>query len=84
MVLGGEKGGQVVVEDLKSGYVVRPQLLPEVSNNVTQIVAPAGVSFRPVRLTVVSGSCIFYGIACVEPQPSTDYTFDHSKLWPVA
>jgi hypothetical protein len=85
MVMGGEKGGQIAVEDLKSGYVVRPQLLPEVSNQVTQVVAPAGVSFRKLRLTVLSGSAILYGIGCVEPQPvDTTFSFDHSKLWKVA
>jgi hypothetical protein len=85
MVMGGEKGGQVAIEDLKSGYVVRPQLLPEVSNQVTQVVAPVTVSFRPVRITVLSGSAIFYGIACVEPQPAIGgWTFSHDKLWPVA
>jgi hypothetical protein len=83
MVMGGEKGGQIAVEDIKSGYTVRPQLLPEVSQNVTQVVAPCGVSSRTVRLSVVSGSCIFYGLSCQEPQLTVNgYSFDHSKLWP--
>ncbi len=85
MVGGGEKGGQVAVEDLKSGYTVRPTLLPEASNQVTQVVCPASVSWRKVRLTVLSGSCILFGIQCQEPQPVvTGWSFDHSKLWPVA
>lgn len=86
MVMGGEKGGQIAVEDLKSGYVVRPQMLPEASNQVTQVVAPANVSSRMVRLTVLSGSCIFYGLTCQEPQPVSSAAdgFDHSKLWSAA
>lgn len=85
MVCGGEKGGQVAIEDLKSGYVVRPTLLPEASQQVTQVIAPAAVSWRKVRLTVTQGSCIFYGINCGEPQPTVNgWSFDHSKLWAVA
>ncbi len=83
LVGGGDKGGQVSVEDLKSGYVVRPTLLPVVSQQVSQVIAPAGVSWRRVRLTVLSGSCIFYGIQCQEPQPSAPFFFNHSRLWPV-
>ena len=84
MVGGGPKGGQIAVEDLKSKYVVRPTLIPEVSNQVTQVVVPASVSWRPVRLTVLSGEAILFGIQCQEPQPAvTDWSFDHSKLWRV-
>ena len=84
MVSGGEKGGQVSIEDLKSGYTVRPTLLPEASNQVTQVVCPASVSWRQVRLTVLSGSCILFGIQCQEPQPVVaSWSFDHSKLWSV-
>jgi len=85
MVGGGAKGGQVAVEDLKSKYTVRPTLLPEASNQVTQVVVPASVSWRPVRLTVLSGDAVFFAIACQEPQPAvTGWSFDHSKLWKVA
>jgi hypothetical protein len=84
MVGGGEKGGQISIEDLKSGYTVRPTLLPEASNQVTQVVVPASVSWRKVRLTVLSGNAILYGIQCQEPQPVvTNWSFDHSKLWSV-
>lgn len=84
MVMGGEKGGQVEIQDLKSNYTVRPTLLPEASNQVTQVVAPASVSWRKLRLTVLSGSCCFYGLQCQESQPTVrEYSFDHSKLWAV-
>jgi hypothetical protein len=84
MVMGGEKGGQVEIQDLKSNYTVRPTLLPEASNQVTQVVAPASVSWRKLRLTVLSGSCCFYGLQCQESQPTVSgYSFDHSKLWAV-
>lgn len=84
MVSGGAKGGQIAIEDLKSGYTVRPTLLPEASNQVTQVVCPASVSWRQVRLTVLSGSCILFGVQCQEPQPVvTGWSFDHSRLWSV-
>ncbi len=84
MVGGGAKGGQIAVEDLKSKYVVRPTLLPEASNQVTQVVVPASVSCRPVRLTVLSGEVVLFGIQCQEPQPVvTDWSFNYSKLWSV-
>ena len=85
MVGGGVKGGQIAVEDRKSGYIVRPTLIPEASNQVTQVVVPASASWRPVRLIVLSGDAVLFGIQCQEPQPVvTDWSFDHSKLWPVA
>jgi hypothetical protein len=84
MVMGGEKGGQIQIEDTKSGYVVRPTLLPEAANQVTQVVAPTGVSWRLLRLTVLSGSCLLYGMQFQEPQPAVGgWKFDYSKLWPV-
>jgi hypothetical protein len=84
LVGGGTKGGQISIEDLKSKYTVRPTLLPEASNQVTQVVVPAQVAWRPVRLTVLSGDAVLFGIACQEPQPTvTGWSFDHSKLWPV-
>jgi hypothetical protein len=84
LVMGGEKGGQVQVEDLKSKYVVRPTLLPEASSQMTQVMIPAVVSWRPVRLTVLSGTATFYGLQCSEPQPTvTSFSFDHSELWPL-
>ena len=85
MVMGGEKGGQVAIEDVKSGYVIRPTLLPEASQQVTQVVVPTTVSWRPVRLTVIDRSAVLYGISCSEPQPAVvGWNFDHGKLWPVA
>jgi hypothetical protein len=85
MVMGGEKGGQVQIEDTKSGYVVRPTLIPEASNQVTQVIAPANASWRLVRLTVLSGSALFFGLQCQEPQPVVGgWAFDHGKLWEVA
>jgi hypothetical protein len=82
MVMGGEKGGQIQIEDTKSGYVVRPTLLPEASNQVTQVVAPTGVSWRLLRLTVLSGSALLYGMQFQEAQPTVGgWKFDHSKLW---
>ncbi len=83
MLGGGEKGGQVAIEDIKSGYIVRPTLIPEASNQVTQAVVPASVSWRQVRLTVLSGNAVFFGLQCQEPQPVAEWSFDHSKLWRV-
>jgi hypothetical protein len=83
MAMGGEKGGQIEISDAKSNYTVRPTLLPEASNQITQVVCPTQVSWRRLQLTVLAGSACLYGLSCQEPQPLVPCEFDHSKLWPV-
>lgn len=82
MIAGGEKGGQVIVEDLKSGYSVKPMLPP--GDQVMSLVAPCTVSHRPVRLTMLSPGLVFHALRCRERQPMRqDWSFDHSVLPPV-
>lgn len=82
LVSGGEKGGQVQVEDLVSGYKVAPTLPPE--SQMTQLlnlVVPGNITYREIRLTMLTPGTIFYGISTREPQPRLPkVTFDHSKL----
>lgn len=81
MLSGGPKGGQAQVEDLKSGYVVRPTLNPEVDGNILQAVVPASVSTRRVRVTVLKGEVVLYGVHCREPQAQAQgWVFEHSAL----
>lgn len=84
MVSGGEKGGRVKIEDLASGYTADPLLPPEGSQTqILNLVVPAGVSYRDVRLTMLTPGCCFYGLQTREPQPwRRDVSFDHSMLPP--
>lgn len=79
MVAGGKSGGQVLLEDLKSGYAVKPQLPP--GDQSMTLVAPSGVSHRPLRLTMLSPGLILYAIRTRERQPENPgWRFDHSML----
>jgi len=81
LVSGGQNGGMVKLEDLKSGYTVEPKLPPDPNGQVMSLVAPSGVSHRPMRLTMLTPGCLFYGVKTREPQPERwDWTFDHSFL----
>lgn len=82
---GGPTGGQVVAEDLESGYECSPVLRPESTNQVTTINMPTGFHYRPVRLTALTPGVTFFGIRTIQPQPIADanYTFRHSHLPPV-
>lgn len=78
---GGKAGGEVRVEDLRSGYVVSPKLPP---NDIASLPCPAQVSYRDIRLTALSPGGIFYGVRTREPQPfSPSWSFDWHKLPPV-
>ncbi len=82
---GGPTGGQILAEDLDSGYECSPVLRPESTNTVTTINMPAGFSYRQVRLTALTPGVTFFGLRTIQPQPiaDTSYTFRHSHLPPV-
>lgn len=84
MVSGGEKGGRVKIEDTASGYTVDPLLPPEGTNtSVLNLAVPSGVSYRDVRLTMLTPGCVFYGLQTREPQPCLmNVSFDHNTLPP--
>lgn len=79
LVSGGDKGGQIMVEDLHSGYTVKPTLPSGTA--IMGLVAPCGVSHRQLRLTALAPGVCFHGIRTREPQPErTDWAFDYSAL----
>jgi len=81
MVMGDTEEAQIAVEDLKSGYIVRPTLLPtRGKGQVMQVIIPAGVLTRKVRLSVVKGDPTIFGVAFQQVQPSVPFAFDHSLL----
>lgn len=83
IVTGGEKGARVQVEDLLSGYIVRPVIPPDVSGQMMQAVLPSGVSWRSVRITALTPGVTLYAIRCREPQPALGGSdFNHSHLPP--
>lgn len=83
IVTGGEKGGRVQVEDLASGYIVRPVLPPDVSGQMMQAILPSGISWRPVRVTALTPGVTFYAIRCREVQPAVGgVDFNHAHLPP--
>lgn len=82
LVAGGAKGGQVLVEDLRSGYSVKPTLPP--GDQIMSLVVPCGVSHRAVRLTMLAPGPVFHGLRCRERQVMQQgWLFDHSQLPPV-
>lgn len=82
MVSGGKDGGKVEVTDTHSGYQVLPDLPPEgEAKRVMQLMVPAAVTYRTIRLRMLTPGTRFYGIRVQEPQPVDPlWTFDHSAL----
>ena len=82
LVGGGQKGGKVRAVDTVSGYDVMPELPPEGEDTkILQLVVPASVSYREVRLLMSGPGLRFYGLQTQEPQPwFPEIQFDHSKL----
>jgi len=74
--------GQVQLEDLMSGYKTKPVLPPNTGQPI-MLIAPAGVSYRQVRLTMLSSGICFHGLRCKDAQPMNAlWTFDHNVLPP--
>ena len=81
LVSGGKTGGKVRVEDEQSGFKAEPELLPEESNGVLQMMVPAGLSYRNLRITALTPGIRFFGIQSRDRQPCIpNATFDHSML----
>lgn len=82
LVSGGEHGGTVQLEDTHSGYQITPPLPPEPQGGgFMSLPVPAGVSYRQVKLTMLSPGTVFYGIRTREPQPwISDVEFDWHTL----
>jgi hypothetical protein len=67
LVSGGPNSARVEVCDMRSGYVMAPDLSAE--GGVMQLMVPAGVSHRHIRLTALDPGVVFYGVLVREPQP---------------
>ena len=81
LVSGGKSGGKVRVEDEQSGFKAEPELLPEEGNGVLQMMVPAGLSYRNLRITALTPGVRFFGIQSRDRQPCIpNATFDHSML----
>ena len=81
LVSGGKTGGKVRVEDAQSGFKAEPELLPEEGNGVLQMMVPAGLAYRNLRITALTPGVRFYGIQSRDRQPCLpNATFDHSML----
>lgn len=81
LVSGGKTGGKFRVEDEQSGFKAEPELLPEEGNGVLQMMVPAGISYRNLRITALTPGIRFYGIQSRDRQPCIpNATFDHSML----
>lgn len=81
LVSGGKTGGKVRVEDEASGFKAEPELMPEEGNGVLQMMVPAGIVYRNIRITALTPGVRFYGIQSRDRQPCIpNATFDHSVL----
>lgn len=84
LVSGGQHGGRVGIEDTVSGYKVAPELPAEgQQTQVAQLMVPASVLQRPVKLTALSPGIVFYGLQTQEPQALVAHEFDWAQLPPV-
>ncbi len=85
LVAGGEKGGEVFVKDLASGYETRTTIAPESKlPTPTPVKMPAHISYRELSLDILSPGLALYAIRVREPQPwFNGKPFTHATLPPV-
>jgi hypothetical protein len=84
LVSGGKTGGKVEVVDEGSGFTASPDMPPEGDNaQVLQLMVPAGIAYRKIRITALTPGICFYGVQTRERQPFLpNVSFDHSMLPP--
>ena len=82
LISGGAAGGKVEVVDEQSGFKADPVLPAEgPENQILQMMIPGGLTYRRIRITMLSPGCAFYGIQAREKQPFLPGVgFDHSVL----
>lgn len=68
LVSGGDKGGQVKVEDESSGFTCSPGMPPEADAGSLAISVPGHCSYRTIKVTALTPGLVFYGIRSKEPQ----------------
>ena len=81
MVSGGDKGAQIKVRDLYSGYECEP-FLQGTTNGQTPLMTLIIPGVMGSRMVEVSGEpgAIVHGLTFEEPQLLNDTAFDHSRL----
>jgi hypothetical protein len=83
LVSGGEKGGNIQIEDEQSGYKADPYLPAENGSNYLQLSVPGSANYRNIKLTALSPGVCFLGIKTGEPQPwLSKVRFDYATLPP--
>lgn len=82
LVSGGKLGGKFEIVDEQSGFTAAPDLPPEgEQGQVLQLMVPAGISYRNLRITALTPGVCFYGIQTREKQPYLpNVHFDYSML----
>ena len=67
LVSGGEHGGKVHLVDTHSGYEITPELPPEGGEiKILNLTVPGSVTYRTLKLTMLTPSTCFYGIRTTE------------------
>ena len=84
MIGGGEKGGEVFIEDKHTGYSQKLTVKPEASSQVASIVIPPTMVRRTISITFRTPGVTFYGLTCREPQLylPAEGGFTHKQLAP--
>lgn len=70
LVSGGEHGGKVHLVDTHSGYEISPELPPEgQEGKILNLTVPGSVTYRILKLTMLTPGTCLYGIRATEAQP---------------
>jgi hypothetical protein len=70
LVSGGEHGGKVNLVDTHSGYEITPELPPEGAEmKLLNLTVPGSVTYRTLKLTMLTPGTCFFGLRTTEPQP---------------
>jgi hypothetical protein len=82
LVSGGKEGGQVLIVDEQSGFNAKPVLPAEGGQGtVVSVNLPGNVSYRTIRITMMTPGCIFYGLRTRDEQPRVSgWKFDWNTL----
>jgi hypothetical protein len=82
MVSGGSVGGQIEIVDEQSGFNARPILPAEGgSGTIVSVNLPGNVSYRTIRINMMTPGCCFYGIRTHHEQPRVQgWKFDWNTL----
>jgi len=82
LVSGGKEGGQVLIVDEQSGFSAKPVLPAEGGQGtLVSVNLPGNVSYRTIRITMMTPGTIFYGLRTRDEQPRVSgWRFDWNTL----